>query len=58
MKVNSLNTMAQRKNLHWKMFDRTEYNKGYTRSSLGGRSVVVVRQADENLIVYNNLKIL
>ena len=29
-------------------------NRGYIRSSLDGRPVLVVRQADENFVVYNN----
>ena len=32
-------------------------NRGYMPSSLGGRSIIVVRQADENLAVTKNFKI-
>ena len=32
-------------------------NGGYMPSSLGGRSFIVVRQADENLAVSKNFKI-
>ena len=32
-------------------------NGGYMLSSLGGRSIIMVRQADENLAVSKNFKI-